>query len=189
MPFFTQHWVGEWGALIPHCCLTVAGLSLLCAAGEHGACGRASALPRGVPASKAHSVALACCPRQFLCPTWLAGVQRALSNYRDAVRYVISMGYVHKVLKLVLEASQWHSCLSHWRRGASWICCRKRKYIFILEGKHEGLDVLSWGVGVKCIKAKWAIVKVIYCMLGRLEWKVMWIKCWQQHRLLFPFCV
>lgn len=108
---------------------------------SRGSWAGANALSRSEPAPKAGSAALACCPRQFLCPIWLAGVYKALSDYKDVLRWVVSVGYVHKVLKLVLKASQWHSCLCHWKRGASWICFRKKKYIFILEENHKKCSI------------------------------------------------
>lgn len=104
---------------------------------------RANTVPRSVPATKPDCAALACCPRQCLCPTSLTRVGRTLCDYKDVLRWVISMGCGHKVLKLVLKTSQWHSCLSQWR-GASWIC-HSKKYK-VLEEKHESAQYVKFAV-------------------------------------------
>lgn len=113
--------------LLPHQCRVTVP-----AAGEQGAHGQGLMLCPEVSQHPRQTLQLwHVAQDKFLCPAWLARVYKALSDYKDVLRWVISMGYVHKVLKLVLEASQWHSRLSHWRRGASWICCSKKKSTYL----------------------------------------------------------
>lgn len=131
MPSFSQHWVGEWGSLIPRCCLSRAGLSLLCAAPEHGAHGQGLMLCSEVCQHPRQTLQLWHVAQDSFFPHLVGWGTQGLKYLQGCTQWVLSMGYVHKVFKPVLEASQWHSCLSHWRGGVSWICCRGKKSTYL----------------------------------------------------------